>query len=91
MIGLSQRIATASREGTCMTADRARSRAVRWSEMSANIKVSGHICLIINGEAPMAKVAQKEVVSCLITQDHMAFLPATSGGVLLVVLWQNSV
>ena len=36
--------------------------------------------------APAAKGSQKEVGSFLITQDHMAFLPAALGGVLLVAL-----
>ena len=39
----------------------------------------------------MANGSQKEEVSLLITQDHMAFLPAAPGGVLLIALWQNSV
>ena len=41
--------------------------------------------------APTAKGSQKEVVSFLITQDHMAFLPAAPGGVLLTALWPKSV
>jgi hypothetical protein len=50
---------------------------------------SGRITL--TGLAPTAKGSQKEVVSFLITQDHMAFLPAAPGGVLLTALWPKSV
>jgi hypothetical protein len=39
----------------------------------------------------MAKGAQREVVSFLITQEHITLRPASgSGGVLLAVLWQEA-
>ena len=42
-------------------------------------------------EAPTAKGSQKEEVSFLIAQDHIGFLSAAPGGVLLTAMWHQSV
>jgi len=54
---------------------------------SNGVTLSGAIA----SEVEVMAKATRSVPSFLITQDHMAFLPAAPGDVLLAALWQNSV